>query len=116
MSVTINETKRDNAVVISVSGRVDSNTSDVLEQKLVEIIGRGESRLILDLEHLDYISSAGLRVILKAVKDIKRTNGQLHLCSIKDYIKEVFVLSGFNTFLPIHADVEESLKALPAIA
>jgi anti-sigma B factor antagonist len=113
MSIEISEKKQDGTMILSVKGRVDSNTSPAFEQKILELIKCGEARFVLNFEELDYISSAGLRVLLKAVKDLKKSNGALHLCCIKDYIKEVFVMSGFDAFLPIHATVEDSLKAIP---
>lgn len=112
MSIEIFEKKQDGTMVLAIKGRVDSNTSPVFEQKILELIRSGEARFVLNFEELDYISSAGLRVLLKAVKDLKKSNGALHLCCVKDYIKEVFVMSGFDAFLPIHANIDESLKAL----
>jgi anti-sigma B factor antagonist len=97
-------------VVLSLIGRLDSNTSDEFERMLLEKVHEGETRFVLDFEELDYISSAGLRVLLKATKELKKTSGRLCLCSIRDYIREVFDMSGFSSFLPIHPDVQESLK------
>ncbi|MGA7875856.1 MAG: STAS domain-containing protein [Desulfoferrobacter sp.] len=103
--------KRQNGVVILVpKGRLDSNTSDEFEKKLLGLVGAGETNLIIDFKELDYISSAGLRVLLKAAKELKRKNGQLAFCAVKDYIKEIFELSGFVSFFPIHLTLEESLK------
>ena len=65
------------------------------EQKLFECIENGTQRLILDFQDLDYISSAGLRVILKATKNLKSAEGKLVLCAMQDYVKEVFEISGF---------------------
>ncbi len=66
--------------------------------------------IILDCGGLDYISSAGLRVLLKATKELKKTSGRMCLCCIRDYIQEVLDLSGFSSFLPIRPDLNESLK------
>ncbi|NTW35358.1 MAG: STAS domain-containing protein [Syntrophobacteraceae bacterium] len=104
------EKRLEGVVVLSVKGRLDSNTSDEFEKMLLGRVDEGENRFILDFQQLDYISSAGLRVLLKATKELKKTSGQMCLCSIRDYIKEVFDMSGFSSFLPIHSDVQESLK------
>ena len=68
--------------------------------------------MIVDFGDLDYISSAGLRVILKATKDLKRSEGNFILCSMKDYVKEVFEISGFDTFLPIVSSMDEALQKM----
>jgi anti-sigma B factor antagonist len=103
--------KRQNGVIILVpKGRLDSTTSDEFEKKLLGLVTAGETNLILDFKDLDYISSAGLRVLLKAAKELKRKNGRLVFCAVKDYIKEIFELSGFVTFFPIHSTLEESLQ------
>jgi anti-sigma B factor antagonist len=67
--------------------------------------------MIIDFKDLDYISSAGLRVILKATKAIKREDGQIMLCSMQDYVKEVFEIAGFDSFLPIVATMDDALNA-----
>ena len=64
----------------------------------------------MDCENLDYISSAGLRVVLEATKEIKRNEGKIMLCALQDYIKEVFEVAQFDAFLPIRASVEAALK------
>jgi anti-sigma B factor antagonist len=107
----VTSTQQDGITVLALKGRLDSNTSDEFEKKLLGMVQRGDNRFILDFKELDYISSAGLRVLLKAAKELKRTNGQFSLCSIKDYIREIFEMSGFVSFLPIHATLEESLKS-----
>ncbi|MCU0587131.1 MAG: STAS domain-containing protein [Syntrophobacteraceae bacterium] len=106
------EKRMEGIVVLSVRGRIDSNTSDEFEKMLLSRVQAGENRLILDFQELDYISSAGLRVLLKATKELKKTSGQMCLCSIRDYIQEVLDMSGFSSFLPIHPDLGESLRGL----
>jgi anti-sigma B factor antagonist len=112
MSLQVTESNESGAVVLHLKGRLDSNTSGDFEGKLLGIIRGGETRLILDLAQLDYISSAGLRVLIKSMKELKTKSGLMYLCAMQDYIREVFDLSGFASFLPIHPSLEESLKAL----
>ena len=80
------------------------------EQKLFEVIEDGERSVIVDFEELDYISSAGLRVLLKAAKELKRSQGKIVLCSMKDYIKEVFEIAGFVALFPIVSSVGDAVK------
>ena len=66
--------------------------------------------MIIDFESLDYISSAGLRVILKAAKQLKHSDGMIMLCSMEDYVKEVFEIAGFDSIIPIVPNMEDALK------
>jgi len=106
----INEETKGDAHIFRLVGRLDSNTSPEFEKRILSTIGNGSRFLIADFKDLDYISSAGLRVILKATKELKRAEGKLVLCSMKDYVKEVFEISGFDTFLPIVPTLEEALE------
>jgi anti-sigma B factor antagonist len=108
----ITETKHDNYSIFKLNGRLDSNTATGFEQKLFECIENGTQRLILDFQDLDYISSAGLRVILKATKNLKNSQGKLVLCAMQDYVKEVFEISGFDSFLPITATLDDALRSV----
>lgn len=112
MSLQVTDSNQSGALVLHLKGRLDSNTSGDFEAKLLGLIRGGQTRLVLDLGQLDYISSAGLRVLIKSMKELKAKSGLMHLCAMQDYIREVFDLSGFASFLPIHPTLEESLKAL----
>ena len=70
-------------------------------------IDSGQIRFIIDLNELDYISSAGLRSILVASKQLKAKSGRLSLCALKGSVKDVFDISGLTLLIPIY----ESLKA-----
>jgi anti-sigma B factor antagonist len=110
--MVMTETRQGDIVVLAVEGRLDSNSSDQFEKQLLRMVEQGEARFVLDFGALDYISSAGLRVLLKASKELKKKDGRLCLCALRDYVREVFDMSGFTAFLPIHPSVEASLKAL----
>ncbi|NNG00279.1 MAG: STAS domain-containing protein [Desulfobacteraceae bacterium] len=108
----INEDKRNNIDIFSLKGRLDSNTSSNLETKIVDAMANGSKNIVINFEQLDYISSAGLRVILKATKDLKRTDGKIMLCAMQDYVKEVFEIAGFDTFLPIVPTMNEAMEKI----
>lgn len=104
------ETKKNDINIFKLNGRLDSNTSPDLEKKLMEAMEGGARNVVIDFENLDYISSAGLRIILKTTKDLKRTEGNIVLCAMQDYVKEVFEIAGFDSFLPIVPTVEEAVS------
>ena len=106
------EKKQEGMSILRLLGRLDSNTSPDFEKKVFEVIEDGTTRLVVDFEDLDYISSAGLRVVLKAAKSVKRSDGKIVLCSMKDYIKEVFEIAGFVSLFPIASTLDGALKEL----
>jgi len=95
--------------IFSVTGSLDSNTSSELETKIYTALEKGLQKLILNLENLDYISSAGIRVMLKTTKDLKRMEGNIVLCSLQDYVREVFDIAGFDGYLNIADNLEEAI-------
>ena len=104
------EEKQGGINIFKLNGRLDSNTSQGFEKKLFQAISDGSKSVVVDFSDLDYISSAGLRVILKATKAIKREDGRIMLCSMQDYVKEVFEIAGFDSFLPIVSTMDDVLK------
>jgi anti-anti-sigma factor len=82
-------------------GRVDSTTSAALDQRLASLIAAGERRLVVDFGGVDYISSAGLRVMLTLAKKSRDHGGRLALCGMGDLVREVFSLAGFLSLFTI---------------
>ena len=93
---TVNEDVTDIALV----GRLDTTTAPDLEKELKELFEQGVSQLALDFEQLDYISSAGLRVLLYAQKSVSE-NGKMTIRNVKPEIMEVFDITGFIDILTI---------------
>lgn len=89
----------DNEVVLNVSGRLDTTTAPSLESAVAETVVACE-RLVLDFAGLEYISSAGLRVILKAQKAMA-TKGGMKLLHVNETIMEIFEITGFSDILTI---------------
>ena len=110
----ISERKAGNVCVVGISGRLDSATSDGLGQRLHHLIDRGERRLVIDADKLDYISSTGLRVLLVAAKRLKAAEGKIVLSSLKPHILEVFEIAGFKSIFPIYADADQASRQIVA--
>lgn len=89
----------DNEVVLNVSGRLDTTTAPSLETVVAETVVACEY-LVLDFAGLEYISSAGLRVILKAQKTMAAKGG-MKLLHVNETIMEVFEITGFSDILTI---------------
>ncbi|KPK96121.1 hypothetical protein AMJ80_01795 [bacterium SM23_31] len=108
--IEFNVLKKDDVAVVSLKGRLDANTSDDIQAKLLKLIDKGEKLIAIDSAQLDYISSAGLRVILIVLKKMKAVDGKLAVFALKDHIKEVFDISGFTSMLSIFKTQEEALN------
>jgi len=105
------EESQDGISIYRLKGRLDSNTSLWLEEKLFQAISDGSKRMIVDFKDLNYISSDGIRVILISTKAIQREEGQIMFCCMRDYVKEVFEIAGLGSLLPVVATMKEALKA-----
>lgn len=93
---TVNGTE----LTLKVIGRLDTSTSPAFESELSGSI-EGVTDLILDFEGLEYVSSAGLRVILTAQKTMNRNQGKMIVKNVSREIKEVFEITGFCDILTI---------------
>ena len=97
--MNINKTIENETLTLALSGRLDTTTAPELEAVLDSGLG-GVSELVFDFSELEYISSAGLREILKAQKTMN-TQGSMKLTHVNDEIMEVFDITGFVDILVI---------------
>ena len=95
--------------VLAFEGKLDTQTSPDAQQQLTRLIGEGENRFVVNFEKLDYISSAGLRVLLAAAKQLKGIDGELRICSLNEVVREVFDISGFTTIFKVFGNESEAL-------
>jgi anti-sigma B factor antagonist len=106
------EQKGPRTISVNVTGRLDAATSPELEKRLTACFGEGTIGLILNFAELEYISSAGLRVLIFAAKKMKSANGSLALCGLQEYVREVIEIAGFMTILQILPNEEQALAAV----
>lgn len=102
MSIKIQTTELKRVLLIEVAGRVDSITADELGAALNEAIDNGQNRIVMDLNKVDYMSSAGLRELVSALKRLKNGRGDLRLASLSDRVKEVLELAGLDEIFEIY--------------
>lgn len=106
--------KETNATVVTINGRLDTVTAPEYEKRFNELIAGAESGFVVDFDQLDYISSAGLRVLLATAKKLKGKGGQIRFANVKGPVKEVFDISGFGSIFPMDDSVDAALAKLPA--
>jgi anti-anti-sigma factor len=110
MQVTVD--KREGFVVLKLKGRSDASSSNMLEEEFLALVGGGEKLFAVELSNLEYISGAGLRMLLLVAKKLKRANGRIVLFALKGQVKEVFDVAGFSTIFFICRSLKEAIKAL----
>lgn len=98
----LNLTKKQESdtLTVKLEGRLDTNTSPEFQSE-VEPLLESISKLTLDFEKLDYISSAGLRVLLTFEQELEEQDKQMELCHVNDIIRDVFDVTGFLEILTI---------------
>jgi anti-anti-sigma factor len=96
--------------VVRIEGRLDTQTYANAQTQLTQLIDQGATKLVVNFEKLDYISSAGLRVLLAAAKQLKGNSGELRICSLNEVVQEVFDISGFTTILTVTKTESEALE------
>lgn len=95
MKIDLN--KENDKLIISLEGRLDTNTSPELESEYKKL---DEKNIVLDLDKLNYISSAGLRVLLTMQKEMNK-KGSLEIINVCDEVLDIFEVTGFNDILNI---------------
>jgi len=108
----IREEQHNNIIIMAVEGKLDSVTSQGLEDRILELIDTGTKKFILDFAQLDYISSAGLRVLLVAAKKLNTVAGKIVFTSMREDIKEIFNIAGLTEYYPIYRNRAEALAEM----
>lgn len=97
--LNIKKTVENGNAQVALEGRLDTTTAPELEKELQEIL-EGLQTLTLDFTNLEYISSAGLRVLLSAHKTMSK-QGEMKICNVSPVIMEIFEVTGFSDILNI---------------
>ena len=108
MDVTVSS--KNNAMIVAVKGRLDTAGSSELEDWANKTIAPPSCNILMDFSQLDYISSAGLRTILNISKLTDKHSFKFSICSAQDHIREVFEISGFDSFIPLYKSVDDCLS------
>jgi len=104
---------RDGITVIEISGSLDGNTAPKAQEEIMPHAVSG-CRLVLDLAKCNYISSAGLRVLLMIAKHLSAQEGQYALACVSEEIKDVMDMTGFSSFFKTYDSVPKAIDAVKA--
>ena len=102
------------ALICHLQGRLDSSNAAAVEEELLGGLGEPGRHLILDFSELDYINSAGLRILVLAYQRLQPQGKQLMICGAREYIAEVFEIAGYNRIFVMHPALDEAMRAIAA--
>ena len=106
----IQKEQRNPWLVVHLHGRLDADTTAEFSRTLAECVDEGSTRIVLNCQHLAYISSAGLRGMLNLAKKLTAGKGLLHFCCLSGMVKEVFDISGFSDMFVIKDNVDAACQ------
>ncbi len=96
--------------VVQFTGNLDTNTAPDAEGALKKLTEEDGAKIIVDFTTVDFVSSAGLRVLLVTAKLLKRSAGALRICGLNETVEEVFEISGFSAILKVFTDQAAALE------
>lgn len=102
-------TEHDGWSVLAVAGEVDVATAPRLRERLVTLVNDGRTRIVVDLERVDFIDSTGLGVLVGALKRVRTNDGDLALVCTGPRVLKVFEITGLTKVFAIHGSVDEAL-------
>jgi anti-sigma B factor antagonist len=91
--------------VLALKGSIDAMTAPKITEYIQSLVAKGNVKLVADLSGVDYTSSAGLRVLLGAIKDTRAQSGDMRLADVQPDVLKVLSLSGFTNILKMFDDV-----------
>lgn len=100
-----------NSTVVEVSGNIDALTAPELSKVLIGQITAGRANLVVSLINVEFMSSAGLRTLLGAVKEARSHGGDLRIASTNPGIDKVLKMSGFHTIAKVFASKDEAVSS-----
>ena len=110
IGLQIQEQEIDQKMVMRIIGRLDAASAPILENKVTSLLEGEHDFLILDFQQLEYLSSAGMRFLLSATKQLKAKNGHLVLFGIRPEVMDIISMAGFDQILNICSTQEEALS------
>jgi anti-anti-sigma factor len=112
MEITVLESG--SATIVAIRGSIDGLTAGALSDAMAEQVRNGRSRIVADFGAVEYISSAGLRALLGALKDARHQGGDLRLAAIRADVQRVLDLSGFTSILKSYLDADAAVGSFGA--
>lgn len=97
--------------VLKIAGDLDAHTFPLLQSRLEKLIAEGDRSIVLDCADLSYMSSAGLGVLKKMVKEIRTSGGDIRLAQLSDKIHNIVNLLGFSKIIQVFPNLDEAASS-----
>ena len=107
----IKDKQVDGVTVIALTGSIDAMTAPKITEFIQDHIARGNIKLVADMSGVDYTSSAGLRVLLVAIKETRSQSGDLRLTGVQPDVRKVLNLSGFTDILKLFDSLDAAIAS-----
>lgn len=104
--------ERGDVIVVRVKGRLDAASTPQLENRLNSLIESGHFKLVFNLGEVDYLSSAGMRLLLSTSKKLKALEGKVLVCNLNEDLMKVIHMAGFTHVIEIYPSESESFAHL----
>jgi anti-anti-sigma factor len=111
--MTLSEEKSGKVLILGLSGKFDFEGAKTFGERITQILGGVERNILLDFTDVTYISSAGLRVLVLAAKQLAGSGGKMVLAGVTDPVRKVFQLCALDSIFTIRPTKEESLGLFP---
>jgi len=109
--MNITEREQDSVTIFALEGRVDSEGALDLDLALQTAVSEGKHKLVLEMDQVRYINSAGLRTLADILTQVRASQGDLKLVNLSQRVARVFQIIGFDRFFSIYATVDEALAS-----
>ena len=100
---------KEDVKVARFEGKLDTNTTPEAEAQLGELLERGATKILVDFKDLDFVSSAGLRILLATAKKLGSRGGALRVCGLNETVQDIFDISGFSTLLRVFDNEQDAM-------
>ena len=109
--LTVTSEDKGKITLVKCTGFIDSETSKEIESALVKALEAKKFKIIVDLEKIDYVSSAGWGIFVGHVQEVRKNKGDIKFAKMKSEVREIFELLDFTNILEYYGDVESAAKA-----
>ena len=103
---------KSSVTVVSPTGRVDTETSPELENRILALIQRGDAQIVLDLAGVDYMSSRGLRALLLVSRKCGQSEARFALAGLNDFTSELLTITGFLPHFEVFGKIDDAITAM----
>jgi anti-anti-sigma factor len=98
-------------ITFDIEGKLDTQSSTSALEELLEHLSSKPMKVLISLETLEFISSSGLRILLRVAKEVKSYSGIMKVCGAQNVVKEVLEISGFDSLLDLIEDEEKAVAS-----